>query len=392
MRSLLLVGLVVLFALAGACGEGPAAPAARLDPAAPCHARRASPVSYEVVFAVTVTPPYGCKVLKVWLPLPPSDATQEVHRGPISTFPMNVQPRIGVEPVYGNQFAYFEFKEPQGAQIIRHQFKVKVWELHWDLDPAKVEKVAVWPDSFKPYLESDASVRITDDLKMVLQGVVKPAQGPAENIRSVMTWVNENITYDHSAASLRGSSQHALEKRRGHCSDYHGLCAAFGRALGYPARIAYGINLFPKNSPSHCKLEVFLPPYGWVSFDVSETQRMIALIQGHDGLNEADKKALVAAAQLRLFRGFRDNTWLAQTRGTDYQLAPPASKKVAVVRTVYVEADGEALPEPDPADRQKREFSWMTSHSYTADVKVTYPYSDLNSLHPFLPPTQPGKQ
>ena len=46
----------------------------------------------------------------------------------------------------------------------------------------------------------------------------------------------------------------ALETHRGHCSDYHGFCAAMGRAMGYPTRVTYGINTFPKNSPSHCKL------------------------------------------------------------------------------------------------------------------------------------------
>jgi ATP-dependent helicase HrpA len=33
-----------------------------------------------------------------------------------------------------------------------------------------------------------------------------------------------------------------------------------GRTLGFPTRVTYGIALFPKNSPSHCKLEALLPP------------------------------------------------------------------------------------------------------------------------------------
>jgi len=69
-----------------------------------------------------------------------------------------------------------------------------------------------------------------------------------------------------------------------------------------------------------------------------------------------------------------------QTRGTDYDLAPPAAKRVAVVRTIYAEADGVALPEPDPANPQKREFSWMTVHQYKADRKVTNPFRDYKSL------------
>src|SRR5262245_53357546 len=40
--------------------------------------------------------------------------------------------------VYGNQFAYFEFHNPQGAQIIRHQFPVKTWEVNWNVEPDKV--------------------------------------------------------------------------------------------------------------------------------------------------------------------------------------------------------------------------------------------------------------
>src|SRR5207248_9795843 len=104
------------------------------------------------------------------------------------------------------------------------------------------------------------------------------------DLAAVMGWVNDHIAHDHAHASLRASSLHALGERRGHCSDYHGLCAAFGRALGYPTRVTYGINPFPKNSPSHCKVEAFLPPYGWVSFDVAESQKLIGLINKAAGL------------------------------------------------------------------------------------------------------------
>jgi hypothetical protein len=82
----------------------------------------------------------------------------------------------------------------------------------------------------------------------------------------------------------------------------------------------------------------------------------------------------------RLFSGFRDNTWYLQTRGTDYDLVPPASRRVAVVRTIYAEADGQPLPEPDPGDATKREFAWMTLHSFEPDHAVTYPFNDASSL------------
>jgi transglutaminase-like putative cysteine protease len=248
------------------------------------------------------------------------------------------------------------------------------------VDPAKVALVKQWPAAFEPFLKGDRTVKVDERFLKVARQVVPKSQGESRDLAALMAWINRTMKYDHALASLQANSEHALTTKVGHCSDYHGLCAALGRALGYPTRVTYGINPFPKNSPSHCRVEAFLPPYGWVSFDLSETQKMIRAIQKDKKLTAGEKEELSRAAQNRLEKGFRDNTWFLQTRGTDYDLAPPAAKRVAVVRTIYAEADGVALPEPDPANAQKREFSWMTVHDYRPDRKVTNPFKDYNSL------------
>jgi transglutaminase-like putative cysteine protease len=320
-------------------------------------------------------------VLKVWLPIPQNDFGQEVSMSKLNSFPIRVEPQIASEPAFDNHFAYFEFSKPEGAQIIHHQFQIKVWELRWNLDPDRISVPSQWPAKFDLYRKSDQQSVVVDDRFTTLVRKIVPKPGnPLRDISAVMNWVNTNLEYDHVNASLRASSVHALETRRGHCSDYHGFCASLGRALGYPTRVTYGINTFPKNSPSHCKLEAFLPPYGWVSFDVSETQKMIEKIQQNTELNTDEKRELVAAANERLVSGFRDNTWYCQTRGTDYELAPPAKKKAPVVRTAYVEADGVALADPDPANKNQKGFSWMTVHEYRADKQVSYPFEDVAIL------------
>ncbi|MFO0965072.1 MAG: transglutaminase domain-containing protein [Gemmataceae bacterium] len=353
----------------------------KLDPALPYQAKKADPVTYEVDFSAVVTPPYHAKVLKVWLPLPQSNEAQQVTEGELSSFPQKVKPRIGAEKVFGNKFAYFEFDHPEGAQIVRHKFKIKIWELRWDVDPANVRAIKEWPESFAPYLRGEKqAVVVTDDIRKFVRELVPDTKGEGKDLQSVFTWVSDTMKYDHDKASLAASSVNAFTLKAGHCSDYHGLCSALGRALGYPTRMTYGINPFPKNSPSHCKMEAFLPPYGWVSFDVSETQQMIKKINDNKDLAPDLKEKLIAAAKDRLFKGFRDNTWFNQTRGSDYELEPPAAKRAAVVRTIYAEADGVALPEPDPANTSSRAFSWMTVHDYRADRMVTYPFSDWKSL------------
>lgn len=360
----------------------PQEPAA-LSPSLPYQATLSHQATCNVDFSAVITPPYGCQVLKVWLPLPPSDRTQQIRQSRISTFPMRVEPEIATENVYGNRFAYFEFHQPKGAQIVRHRFQATVADLSWNVDPAKVADVAQWPASFTPYMQSP-ELRQQQALEQAIAEITQqPKRGPSSLV-AAMRWVNANLEYDHVKASLRADADHALAFRRGHCSDYHGLCATLGRNLGYPTRVTYGLSLFPKNSPSHCKLEAFLPPYGWVSFDVSETQQLVKKIGASDNFSEAEKKALIDAAWQRLQRGYRENSWLLVTRGTNYELAPKASRPVAVVRTIYAEADGEPLPEPDPANRQQREFGWMTVHHYMPDQPLRH-YSDLELLRQAAP-------
>jgi transglutaminase-like putative cysteine protease len=336
-------------------------------------------VTYEVDFSAVVTPPYHTQVLKVWMPIPQTDSFQQISDSKLTTFPELVAPQIAIEPVYGNKFAYFEFQEPLGAQIIRHRFTATVRNARWNLDSSLVQTPSEWPQELAPYLKPEPIAEAAG-FQEVIHSIAPDPKDPTSGLFAAMNWIDKNLTYDHVDASLRADAGHAFTKRHGHCSDYHGLCATMGRSLGFPTRVTYGLALFPKNSPSHCKLEAFLPPYGWVSFDLSETQKMIEAIRKNKALDAATKDRLSAAARDRLMTGFRENSWLLVTKGTDYELAPPATHPVRVVRTIYAEADGEVLPDPDPANKEKREFGWMTVHAFKSDKPVSQPFKDLRLL------------
>ena len=222
-------------------------------------------------------------------------------------------------------------------------------------------------------------MNVDDRTRKLANEIVGKKPNPAGELDSILTWTHDNLTYDHTTTSLIASTEHALTKKRGDCSDYHGLCSSLSRSLGLPTRVTYGLHLFPKNLPVHCKLEAYLHPYGWVSFDVSETQRLIRAIEANPDLKDR-KEELVKLAAARLRSGFRDNTWLMHSKGTDYDLVPKASRKVPLVATIYAEADGKPFPLPDPADPTKREFSWMTAHKYAADRPTVYPFREWKRL------------
>lgn len=366
--------LFLSFLLAASTATG-----AEPDPALPYSATASEAVTYDIDFRVVVTAPQNTKKLRVWIPVPKSDKGQDVKPGRFATFPQDVQPTVDTEPVFGNTFAYFEFANPQGGQIIEHRFSATVRELRWNVDAAKVERVSKWPASFDPYHRGESQVIVNDRTRKLADEIAGKKANPAHELDSILSWAHNNLVYDHTTTSLIASTQHALSKKRGDCSDYHGLCSSLGRSLGLPTRVTYGLHLFPKNLPVHCKLEAYLHPYGWVSFDVSETQRLIRAIEADPQLKD-HKDELVKLAAARLRSGFRDNTWLMHSKGTDYDLVPKASARVPLVATIYAEADGKPLPLPDPADPTKREFSWMTSHKYVADRAVTYPFRDWRSL------------
>ncbi len=347
----------------------------------PYSATMSKPVLWDGELVFVVTAPYKTKRLRVWVPVPPSDGVQEVRLSEFSTFPVDVKPQIDAEPVFGNRFAYFEFAEPQGAMIIRHRLKVQTHDLHWHLDAERVKPPATWPASFEPYLRSENQAVVADErFQKLLSDVLPQRRNPLRDLDAVMSFTDKNFKYNHEKASLKASSLQGLLEHSGHCSDYHGFCAAMGRVMSLPTRVTYGINPFPKASPSHCKLEAYLPPYGWVSFDVSETQKLTKAIRSDASFNDAEKEKLIAVAHDRLIAGFRDNTYILQTRGTDYDLVPKAAGRVAVVRTIYAEADGAALPDPDPSNATESKFAWMTAHQFTSDVPAPYPFKDASSL------------
>ena len=116
-----------------------------------------------------------------------------------------------------------------------------------------------------------------------------------------------------------------LENRRGHCSDYHGFCAAMGRALGYPTRS----HLWHQPVPQ--KLALALQAGGVPAALRLGQLRCFRNPAAHRRASRRDAKlagrttrnAWRRPRRDRLTSGFRDNTWFCVTRGTDYDLAPP---------------------------------------------------------------------
>ena len=300
---------------------------------------------FKVDFRVAIMAPAKTKQLRVWVPLPPSNENQRVWDRKLHTFPRVYQPQLTHEPTFGNDFAYFEINAPDGPLEIRHTFTAEIAQLDWGVDYAKVVNTASWPRSFEVFQTPDRRSERANDYTEIVEQIQSVSDQKSKQFMKAIEWVDENLTYDSSNASLTADPAHGLIYRRGHCSDYHGLCGTFAREIGYPSRVLYGLQMFDKGSPSHCKLEVFMPPYGWVSYDLSETQKLAAKVSTDDKFLPEQRKKIAEFVRQRTLNGFRENTWLLVTRGENYPLKPVTSNPVSIIRTIYAEADGVTLKE-----------------------------------------------
>ncbi len=97
------------------------------------------------------------------MPIPQSDDVQDVVKSEVTTFPVTITPQIATESVVGNKFAYLEFQNPRGATVIRLTLRMKVSQLHWDIDPDEVLAPSTSPDDFAPYLRGEQQANVVDD-------------------------------------------------------------------------------------------------------------------------------------------------------------------------------------------------------------------------------------
>lgn len=330
---------------------------------------RSKPITYDITAMLVFTPPLGTKVAHVWLVKPPDDEGQQVL-----AFETEPPPTVEApDPLYGNHLVYFRFDNPDGAQVIRYRLKIRVWELRWHLEPNKVKTYL--EASASEWLRSESRIVANDpNIRTVAQKAMGNATEPFERVRRILQFVMDTMTYSHSECSLQASALNALTKRIGHCSDYHGFATALLRSVGVPARITYGVNPFKRRSPSHCKVEVFLLPYGWVPFDLSETDKVLEQLAKSDLPSEI--KTQKREEILRwLFSGFRDNTWFRVTIGSDFPVVPPVAPNPPVIRTAYIVCDDQVLPDPDPANPNKLEFAWQLVWDAKPDQTVVFPWS-----------------
>ena len=317
-------GLLVLLAL-------PAArPAAAQAPA--------GPRSRTFVLTATATvpvPPAGTRALELWLPVPHTDANQDVAQLRIdSPLPYKV-----VAGAHGNQMLHLRAAAvPTAPLVVKFTVHITRRE-HLNLRaggaapaaarPAKREKPD--PDQAR-WLAPDRLVPLDPQIQQQAQAVVAQAGATTEleKARAIYEHVVSTVTYDKTGLGWgRGDIYYACDARRGNCTDFHAIVVGYCRSLGIPARFSIGLPLPAGRGRGeikgyHCWAELYTPQTGWVPVDASEAAK------------DPGRRAY--------FFGAHDENRVEFTRGRDVILAPKqAGPPLNYFVYPYAEADGKPL-------------------------------------------------
>jgi hypothetical protein len=144
------------------------------------------------------------------------------------------------EDAWGNSTLRFVLAPlaPYASRLIRIEAEMAVGE---GMSPQTIP-----PSQLARYLAPALGIESDDPAIRALAEQLR-APDPLETLRHIQAWVVAHIRSDAYLRESRGA-RHALQTRRGDCTEQAALAAALARALGLPARILGG---YPdSNAPS----------------------------------------------------------------------------------------------------------------------------------------------
>jgi transglutaminase-like putative cysteine protease len=190
-----------------------------------------------------------------------------------------VQLSQGEDPVHHNQILHGLLPASKHEQDLMVRYEI-----------ARSVRRAPPPDAHRdahPSDDADLARFLAPDSRVPIEGpIVEDAvravsrdAPPRERARQIFDNLLATLDYDSAGCTPErahglGDLAVACDIKRGTCTEFHGLFVAHARALGIPARFAFGFNIPRKPEGQiagyHCWSEAFLPEVGWFAVDVSE--------------------------------------------------------------------------------------------------------------------------
>lgn len=269
--------------------------------------------------------PAGTQHLDLWLPVPHSDAFQQIAKLEVHCS----YPHQTFVDGLGNRILHVTLDHPQAGSVeVRLEFDATRRE-HRQLLVHASDAAAPPSEETAHWLKPDRLVPLDNQIRSWAQEVVDAAHAKTdlEKARAIYNHVVSTVKYDKSGKGWgRGDIYYACENRRGNCTDFHAIFIGYARAVGIPARFAIGLPLPAERGVGqiagyHCWAEFYAQGIGWVPVDASEAAK--------------------DPSRREYFFGAHDENRVEFSRGRDLILKPAqAGEPLNYFVYPYAEADG----------------------------------------------------
>jgi transglutaminase-like putative cysteine protease len=236
-------------------------------------AKSAKPRSRTFLFtySATVTDLAPGTTARIWLPVPPSNAEQDVK---IESKELPAEGKIGRESVYGNQILYLEAAAGKDGTIpLKVAYKVTRREAGaMSQNPSDDEM------EMALYVQPNALVPITGKPL----DLIKDKKVPTDQLAAARVFydvVNGHMRYSKEGEGWgRGDSNWACDSGYGNCTDFHSLFISLARSRKIPAKFEIGFPLPEKRGQGevpgyHCWAWFKPKGKGWIPVDISEANK-----------------------------------------------------------------------------------------------------------------------
>jgi transglutaminase-like putative cysteine protease len=230
--------------------------------------------------------PSGSKLIRIWLPIPPSNIYQTASQLEVIT---PIAYRVYQEKEYFNNILRLEADgELPDSLVVSVSFNLRRNSYSaWGESGAR--GAFDTEETLRRYLSPDRLIPISGRIKEEAEKVVTKEMSDLEKAKAIYDYVSGNLTYDKSGAGWgRGDALYACNALQGNCTDFHSLLIGMARAVGIPARFVMGFPLPPDEiqgevSGYHCWAEFYVKGIGWIPVDASEASKFPELQEFYFG-------------------------------------------------------------------------------------------------------------
>jgi transglutaminase-like putative cysteine protease len=261
--------------------------------------------TYQVHFPAT---PGAAASPHLWIPLPQSDAFQDIRDLRIESAVSHTESR---EAEYGNSFSAFT---PTAAQLaagfdVTLRFTATRREHKVSLDASAFKNVSAYAPrdpALSRYLLPDKLVPLNETLATLAKEHTAGDTTAIQKARHIYEYVVSTMRYDKSGEGWgRGDAVWACTSKRGNCTDFHSVFIGMMRSVAIPARFEIGFSLPEGKSEGdipgyHCWAEFYVDGLGWIPVDASEAWKNPAKHDYFFGAHDTNRVFFTYGRDIRL--------------------------------------------------------------------------------------------